>query len=138
MSAPVLLVLCGLAGYRLTRLTVADTFPPVAAARGWVEARGPEWLGKLVTCSWCASGWVTLALVAGIDLLSRQPVPLPLVFWLAVWAAAALVAWAENRLEPDDDATEPTLPAVVHLTPAGWTTGGSDRTVRIGAERLED
>jgi Protein of unknown function (DUF1360) len=133
-----LLVTLGLAGYRLTRLVTTDTFPPIQAAREWVEARGPGWLGKLVTCSWCASAYVTAALVVGIELCSRQPVPVPAVFWLAVWAVAALVAWAEGRLELDPNAK--TLPAVVHLTQTGWATGGNDDapTVRIGATRLED
>ena len=38
---------------------------------------GPGWLGKLVTCTWCASGWVSLALVAGIDLWAAASVPAP-------------------------------------------------------------
>ncbi len=81
-----------------------------------------------------------MALVAGVDLFSDTPVPLPPVMWAAVWAVGALLAWAEARLEPKEP--EPTLPATVHLTTTGWAystgTGGDDATQRIGATRLED
>ena len=101
MPAPVLLLVLGLAGYRLTRLAVKDMFPPVAGPRQRLERRTLgtrlDWLGDLVTCHWCASGWLTLALVAAVDLLSSQPVPLPPVFWLATWAISAGLA----HLEPE-------------------------------------
>ncbi len=81
-----------------------------------------------------------MALVAGVDWLSDTPVPLPPVMWAAVWAIGALLAYGETRLEPKEPG--PTLPATVHLTTTGWSygtgTNGTDDTVRIGAERLED
>jgi hypothetical protein len=97
----VLLVLLGLACYRLTRLAVKDAFPPIAGPRERIELATPgtrwEWAGDLVTCHWCASGWIAFGLVAGVDLLSSVSVPLPPVMWLATWAAGAMVA----HLEPE-------------------------------------
>lgn len=55
----------------------------------------PYWLAELITCPWCASGWVTGALMAVTDVTYGVPAP-----WLvgpAVWAASALLAsrdWA--------------------------------------------
>jgi hypothetical protein len=97
----VLLLLLGLACYRLTRLVTADTFPPIAGPRERIDraTMGGRWgwVGKLLTCHWCASGWVSLAIVAGVDLFSGQRVPLPPVMWLAVWAVGAMIA----QLEPE-------------------------------------
>jgi hypothetical protein len=130
-----LLLLCMvLAAYRLTRLIVKDTFPPVLAVRDrlaggwrpftdaeWGQARSggldrlkptqpikgvenryitraswsPYWLAELVSCAWCASGWISGAVTAAADLTVGVPAP-----WLAgfaVWGAASLLAsrsWA--------------------------------------------
>jgi hypothetical protein len=97
-----LVVLVGLATYRATRLVVRDDFPPIRWVRHRVErwaGRSPrrEWVGDLATCHWCASGWISLALLAGIDLATTQPVPLPVVTWLAAWAVGATIA----HLEPE-------------------------------------
>lgn len=53
----------------------------------------PHWLGELITCPWCASAYVSGALVAVTDVVYGLPVP-----WLtglAVWAVAALLAGQE-------------------------------------------
>lgn len=55
----------------------------------------PHWLADLITCPWCASGWVSGSLV----LLAMFTVGLPAPFfvWLAVWAVSSLLAsrsWA--------------------------------------------
>ena len=119
--------------YRLTRLVIKDTFPPVLWMRDrlaggwrplteqewrwlgdpeidtswmrktpikgvenrWVEraAWSPHWLAELITCPWCASGWIAGAVTAGTDLTVGLPVP-----WLvgpAVWGAGALLASQE-------------------------------------------
>lgn len=55
----------------------------------------PYWLAKLVSCAWCASGWIAGAVTLAVDLAVGLPDP-----WLAgpaVWAAGALMAsrsWA--------------------------------------------
>jgi hypothetical protein len=130
-----LLVVMSLAVYRLTRLVIKDTFPPVLwmrdrVAGGWraltpeewgqVHEKGdgytspkftvssrdgeaerwvvrwgwsPQWLADLASCAWCASGWISLALTAGVAFTIG--VPAPLLTWPAVWGAGALLASRE-------------------------------------------
>lgn len=112
-----LLTLLGLATYRLTRLVVKDDFPPIRHLREgvgrWARVgadedvysirlfRRREALYDLVTCHWCASGWIALVLVVAVDWLppgrGGGSIPLPPVFWLAVWAVGAGLA----HLEPE-------------------------------------
>ncbi|MFJ8049815.1 DUF1360 domain-containing protein [Streptomyces luteogriseus] len=142
METWLLLIAMSLATYRLTRLVVADTFPPVLWLRdrlvgGWrpptmqeqhhelypqgeVEEgcvksipglgtfglvdgelqiyrrrwnRSPFWLAELISCPWCASGWVALATTAGTWAVTG--LPLPVLVWLAVWAVGALITAQE-------------------------------------------
>lgn len=138
MSDWLLLLVMSLAIYRLTRLIVADTFPPVLWLRdrlagGWrplssseqrdydywqaqpEELRqssfvvqeidevphrwvtrvrwSPDWLADLVSCPWCASGWVALGVTAGV--WATVGLPVPLLVWLATWAVGALIASQE-------------------------------------------
>lgn len=141
MSIWLLLIVMSLAVYRLTRLVVEDTFPPVLWLRdqlvgGWRELTPPEmannplpvitdddaavtiarlgsvsmidgqmhryvdrkrwvpfWLAELLSCPWCASGWVALAVTAGTWAVVGLPVPF--LVWPAVWAAGALLAAQE-------------------------------------------
>lgn len=144
MPAWLLLVVISLAIYRLTRLIVKDTFPPVLWLRdhlvgGWrpltpgewniVRARSfdpkhqpgineqilpfqmrdvdhgngpeasrwverakwvPDWLAELLSCPWCASGWVSLAVVVAVAF--TVGVPAPVLVWPAVWGAGSLIA----------------------------------------------
>lgn len=53
----------------------------------------PHWLAELVTCPWCASGWVSGAVVLATDLTVGLPVPW--LFGPAVWGAAALMSSQE-------------------------------------------
>lgn len=50
----------------------------------------PYWLRELLSCPWCASGWLALVLV--LVCLSFVSVPLPALFWLASWGLGALLA----------------------------------------------
>lgn len=140
METWLLLIVMSLAVYRLTRLIVADTFPPVLWLRdrlvgGWRpltlreqetkrlpvmedgqsammaglgqvqlidgelhrylrRARwSPFWLAELLSCPWCASGWVALGVTTGVWVVVGLPVPL--LVWAAVWAAGALLAAQE-------------------------------------------
>lgn len=102
MTPLVLLVVAGLACYRLTRLIVDDVFPPIAGPRNRLERATMHstrwgWVAHLITCSWCASFYVAAGLVAGVDLLSSVPVPIPPVMGAAVWAVGAGLA----HLEPE-------------------------------------
>jgi hypothetical protein len=137
-----LLVVISLAVYRLTRLIVKDTLPPVLWLRdrfvgGWrpltaaeweiVRREGqppvvigkvdplpfrmgdidhgngpeasrwvekwtwvPDWFSELLSCPWCASGWVSLAVVVAVAF--TVGVPAPVLVWPAVWGAGSLVA----------------------------------------------
>jgi hypothetical protein len=97
------LLLVTLASYRLTRLVVDDTFPPVQWVRDRVVGddpavprwRGvPAWVGDLVSCSWCASVWVS----AGVTALTWVWIGLPVP--LLVWAGAATgAAWLSHLEE---------------------------------------
>lgn len=137
METWLLLLVMSLAVYRLTRLVVADTFPPVLWLRdrivgGWrpltlkeqdirnwniahgqsdvleelteidgVEQRYvrrgwdwcPFWLAELLSCPWCASGWIAAGVTAGTWAVVGLPVPL--LVWPAMWAAGALLAAQE-------------------------------------------
>lgn len=103
-----LLLVLTFATFRLTRLIVRDDFPPIAWARSKIQhARPPRvvegdqvhpepphfeywWLGELVTCHWCASAYVSGALVAVVWALHGMPDPL--LVWFATWGAGALIA----------------------------------------------
>jgi len=140
MDLWLLLIVMSLATYRLTRLAVADTFPPVLWVRdrlagGWrtltlkeqetkrlpvmeegqsatmaglgqvqlVDGelhryvhrarRSPFWLAELVSCPWCASGWVAAGVTAGVWAVVGLPVPL--LVWPAVWAVGAVISAQE-------------------------------------------
>lgn len=56
---------------------------------GW----SPWWLADLLSCPWCASGWVAAAVTAGTWWWVGLPVPV--LVWLAVWAVGALIASQE-------------------------------------------
>jgi hypothetical protein len=110
MSPWLLFVLLVAGTYRLTRLVVKDDFPPIAWARDKIQrarsrvymGRGSEhgepnhelyrywWLGELVSCHWCASAYIAAGTV-GLTLIWVW-LPLPILWWLAVWAGAAVLA----------------------------------------------
>lgn len=52
----------------------------------WQHA--PHWLAELITCPWCASGWITGGLTAITDITVGLPVP-----WLTGLAAWGVGAW---------------------------------------------
>jgi hypothetical protein len=142
METWLLLLVMSLAVYRLTRLVVADTFPPVLWLRdrlvgGWREPTmkeqhhelfptgeveehtlksvpglgmfrlvegelfiyagrwkwSPFWLAELLSCPWCASGWVALAVTGGVWAVAG--LAMPMLVWLATWAVGALIAGQE-------------------------------------------
>lgn len=61
----------------------------------WVTraAWSPGWLAELLTCPWCASAYVSGAVVALTDL--TYGVPAPWLTGVAVWAGASLLASRE-------------------------------------------
>ena len=109
-----------LTAWRITRLVVADDFPPVRWARDRIVAAGPEWLGDLVTCVYCAGVWVAGGCVGGALLLGYS-VPVP---WLAFGGLAAAIPIVEavvGRLEQG-----PPRPTTI-------STGGTPPTTYAGA-----
>jgi len=94
MPVWLLLLVLAFGTYRITRLIVRDDFPPVARPRAWIADRGPEWLGELVTCPWCASGWIAMGAVAAAAW--TVGLPAPVLCWPAVWGAAAWIAHHER------------------------------------------
>jgi hypothetical protein len=55
-------------------------------------ARSPQWLADLLSCAWCASGWVTGAVTAATAL--TVPLPHPWLAGPAVWGGAV---WLLDR-----------------------------------------
>lgn len=129
----VLLPAMALTTYRLTRLVVADTFPPALWLRdrlvgGWrpltakEEAapvavswrnqteehdgvmeryvvrwrRVPHWLADLLSCPFCASGWIGAAVVAA-TWFAPAGASVPVLCWFSAWALGGIIAaqdWA--------------------------------------------
>lgn len=96
-----LLIVLSLGTFRLTRLVTHDDFPPILWARWRIQHAKPWiikvdgshdywWLGELVSCHWCASAYISGALVLGADLWYGMPAPV--LAWLAVWGVGALIA----------------------------------------------
>jgi hypothetical protein len=134
----VLWALLSACSYRLTRLIIRDTFPPVLWIRDrlaggwrkltdaewryvrghgkdnafdllkgerpafqvtevdgetnrWVERAkwSPDWLAELITCPWCASAYVSGALVGITDCVIG--IQWPWLMGISVWAVAAPV-----------------------------------------------
>lgn len=96
MNVVLLLVLLTLAAARVTRLLVADAFPPVAQARAWFGARG-DWQDYLSKCPWCMGVWVAGAFTFGAE--AWYGLPAPLLVWPTVAYGAGLLVWAESQVE---------------------------------------
>lgn len=105
----VLLIFTSLTTFRLTRLIVEDDFPLVRVPREWVigkprwktidptiegagqwvqdkhEGRWYYWFGELISCPWCASGWIALGLIVAVAVSNKQG---SLVEWFLLWVAS--------------------------------------------------
>lgn len=79
-----------LAVFRLTRLAVTDTFPPIQRVRFRILQRYDErsWQAELGTCPWCMSIWIAF----GVYVLRRTRVWRPLRFVLATSAVAGVLS----------------------------------------------
>lgn len=99
-----LYILMSFASFRMTRLITKDDFPPIRWTREKIITARPDvvrkdidetfysehwWLGTLVTCGWCASAYVSGAMVACVWFMVGMP--MPILIWLAVWGAAAFL-----------------------------------------------
>lgn len=104
MTLGLLLVVDLLAAYRLTRLVVDDTFPPVKWLRDRIVAAHttvvanpgggtvdkPGALAELVQCPWCAGFWVSVLVVAAHWAVPEIWLPVSLV--LALSAGVGIVS----------------------------------------------
>lgn len=55
----------------------------------------PQWLADLISCPFCASGWVAVGVTAATWAVVGLPVPV--LVWLATWAVGGVLAaqdWA--------------------------------------------
>lgn len=105
VTDPAWLLINTLCAYRLTRLWVHDTLPPLPRLRAWVEARawkrhttktgddtgtvpfyGQPPAVYLVSCAWCAGFWIAAATTAAATLT-----PTPIWAWIAVPLAISAV-----------------------------------------------
>lgn len=109
-------ILIFLVTFRVTRLIIEDTFPPIGVPREaimnwWVPDE--EWLhthpddvshwgalGRslryLFSCPWCMSVWVGAGVVYVFTLY--ESVPLPYAAWIASSAVTGLLASLEEKL----------------------------------------
>lgn len=59
------LIVDALATYRITKLAIDDTFPPVKALRkrAMNATKEGSWQEELLQCPWCLSFWIGLGVV---------------------------------------------------------------------------
>lgn len=53
----------------------------------------PQWIADLISCPFCASGWIAVGVTAGV--WATVGLPVPLLCWVAVWAVGGLIAGQE-------------------------------------------
>jgi hypothetical protein len=117
MPTWLLVALMALTTWRATRFVTEDDFPPVRWARDRILGHGPEWLGELVTCPWCASVWLAAGVVAATDAL--VPVPRPLLAFGAVAALSPILSVLVGRLDRPEP---PGLLPLIEVDEAGMAT----------------
>ena len=108
-----------LATFRVTRLIIEDTFPPLGVPREWImnwwdpddkwmfdhKAARPHWgaLGRslryLFSCPWCMSVWAGGPIVYVFTRFTE--VPLPWAVWIAASGVTGLLASLEEFLTAD-------------------------------------
>lgn len=104
-------ILLALATYRATRLVVDDEFPPIKTVRDRIvraavpTGRGHavrEALADLVTCRYCASGWVALGAAFAVNYAAQLDLGwvLGALWWFGTWGLAVALY---NTFEQDDD-----------------------------------
>ena len=90
------LVVHALAAFRLTRLWLLDSLPPLPAIRHHVLQKwGNKWWTDLFVCGWCAGFWISAAVVA----FASSPLA-PAWNWLSLaLAVSAVVGLMMDRKE---------------------------------------
>jgi Protein of unknown function (DUF1360) len=94
VTGPLLYLALAVTSFRLTWLVTRDAFPPIAKPRERIVKATSfthwEWFGDLISCHWCASGWLSLGVVLLTDVWLS--VPAPALAWGVAWAGAAVIA----------------------------------------------
>lgn len=95
MLLGVVVALVCLASYRITRLLVRDTFPPLAVQRARIGERWGDssWQAYLASCSWCAGVYVSGAVTLATWLIVGLAAP------ALVWGAAATIVGILGQLD---------------------------------------
>lgn len=116
MTPGLLTVLVILTIYRVTRLVIEDTFPPIGVPRthlinwwapdgDWVAEHPhaqPHWgaLGRslryLFSCPWCMSVWLGPLIIWGT--MQFYSVPAPVLVWAAASGLTGLMSALEEKL----------------------------------------
>lgn len=91
-----ILLLCGLAVARITRLVRDDTIldRPRGVVLEWLSRQDygvRKWAYDLLRCPWCISAWLAAGAVAIADWF--YSVPLPGISWAAVWWVGCFGYW---------------------------------------------
>lgn len=96
-AVTLLIVLVCLATFRLTRLVVADEFPPTAALRDWVDRRWGEESAQayLAHCPWCVSVYLGGVIVLLTDHFIDGGLIAPFLVWGTASAVTGLIASVE-------------------------------------------
>lgn len=89
-----LLIISGLATYRVTRLVTADKITETLRQR--VKSK---WLGYLVQCDWCLSIWLGPAPALAVVMWPENRAVLVVLVALALSAVTGLLAMVEQRLD---------------------------------------
>jgi hypothetical protein len=86
-----------LSAARLTRLLVADDFPPVVRVRIWWDGvtKDGSW-SKLVRCPWCASPYISAIILAWALLSGLHWTWWVFNGWLAGSYAASMIAFHDE------------------------------------------
>lgn len=94
------LALCLLTTYRISRLLAVDTFPPAAWFRDKIAAKFGEFStwSYLVECMHCNSWWVALAVLGSAWLWHEEPL---WVFITLGFSISAIVGIFADNLIPD-------------------------------------
>lgn len=86
-----LLLLLTFTSFRITRLVIADTFPPIARFRDWIISKvDRDWFESLMDCGWCAGSYISVAVVA----IAWFFIPLhyPALYFFSVAALTGILA----------------------------------------------
>lgn len=91
LFAGFLFLLLVLTSFRITRLVISDTFPPVVHTREWlIREINRDWFEDLLTCGWCSGTYIASAVVSITWIF--LPLHYPALHFFAVAALTGILA----------------------------------------------